>query len=476
MSTLHAAPEASVYSPVDLATQSPRDPIYSAMLILATDVMGLSLTLWAFLRCIAIERSGSSAGFPSWVLLLLFVATLWLFGAYPGVSVHPVEEIKRISLANLSAYLFVFVFLALRHARAASLAICLLACVASSIAAIWMRVLARHIGSRFAWWGYPVVMFGTSTAGFSLLQILKSQPHLGMRPVAVIGDRQSDGIPACTLEDLRPIARSGVRHAILAAQGLPALEFNRTMDRLTSEFPNVILIPDNHFLWKTGAQIRDVMGVPGLMVRNNLLDRRCQMIKRVLDLSLTSLLLICLLPGMVLIAIMIVAESGFPVFYLQNRLGRHGRSFSMYKFRTMRPNAAEILKQHLSKDLKLQKEWAEKFKLRQDPRVTRVGKVLRQASLDELPQLWNVLRGDMSIVGPRPIVTAEIALYREAYSLYSKTLPGLTGLWQVSGRSRTTYAERVAYDSFYVRNWSVWMDIYLLGRTIAAVLSGDGAY
>ena len=473
---MNAASSASVYIPVNLDTQSVRDPFYSAMVVFGADVLGLILVLWLFLRSIAVGVSASPEKFPLWVLLFLFVAMLWLFGAYPGVSVHPVDEIKRISLANVSSFLCILVLIALHKSAATSEAICVVACIGSSIAMIWMRVLARQIGSRFAWWGYPVVMFGTSPAGFSLMQILKRKPNLGMRPVAIIGDIELDGMPLCALEDLRRIALSGVRHAIFATEGLPSVQFNSMMDRLTSEFPNVILIPDNHLLWKTGAQIRDLMGVPGLVVRNNLLDRGCQMVKRLLDLAITSLLLVLLLPCMGLIALMIVAESGFPVFYFQNRLGRNGRSFPMYKFRTMRPNSAEILERHLALDLNLQKEWAENFKLRRDPRVTRVGKMLRKTSLDELPQLWNVLLGDMSIVGPRPIVHAEIALYREAYSLYSKTLPGLTGLWQVSGRSRTTYAERVAYDSFYVRNWSVWMDIYLLGRTIAAVISGDGAY
>jgi len=139
-------------------------------------------------------------------------------------------------------------------------------------------------------------------------------------------------------------------------------------------------------------------------------------------------------------------------------------------------NAAKVLDLTLASDPELRKDWMANHKLRNDPRITRVGKILRRSSLDELPQLWNVIKGEMSLVGPRPIVHDEIAKYKEAYTWYAKTTPGVTGLWQVSGRSRTTYPERVAYDTFYVRNWSIWLDIYLLAKTVTVIFSGDGAY
>jgi lipopolysaccharide/colanic/teichoic acid biosynthesis glycosyltransferase len=121
------------------------------------------------------------------------------------------------------------------------------------------------------------------------------------------------------------------------------------------------------------------------------------------------------------------------------------------------------------------KEWTENQKLKEDPRITRVGRVLRKTSLDELPQFWNILKGDMSIVGPRPIIHEEVMKYRDSYSLYVKTTPGLTGIWQVSGRNKTTYEERVACDAFYVRNWSVWLDVCVMAKTVLVILTGDGA-
>jgi lipopolysaccharide/colanic/teichoic acid biosynthesis glycosyltransferase len=139
-------------------------------------------------------------------------------------------------------------------------------------------------------------------------------------------------------------------------------------------------------------------------------------------------------------------------------------------------NADEMLEHCLQTDPALHAEWVAQHKLKSDPRVTKIGKFLRQTSLDELPQIWNVIRGEMSLVGPRPIVRHEIEKYAEEFDLYQKVRPGITGLWQVSGRSETTYEQRVAMDVHYVRNWSVWLDVYLLARTVGVVLRKQGAY
>ena len=157
-------------------------------------------------------------------------------------------------------------------------------------------------------------------------------------------------------------------------------------------------------------------------------------------------------------------------------IGRHGREFTAWKFRTMRKESDRLLKEYLAAHPEARIEWARTQKLVNDPRITRVGRLLRRASLDELPQLWNIFLGQMSLVGPRPIVASEVANYGESFTYYCRVSPGLTGLWQVSGRNHTTYPERVGYDEYYVCNWSVWMDIYILLRTIKVVLTGEGAY
>jgi Undecaprenyl-phosphate galactose phosphotransferase WbaP len=183
-----------------------------------------------------------------------------------------------------------------------------------------------------------------------------------------------------------------------------------------------------------------------------------------------------LLPILLIIALALKLESRGPAFYRQNRLGRGGRAFRLWKFRTMVPEADRILREYIENHPECAREWERERKLKSDPRVTCIGRILRKTSLDELPQLWNVIRGEMSLVGPRPIVRDEIPKYGEGFPLYKQVLPGITGLWQVSGRNDTSYLDRVALDSYYVRNWSPWFDIYVLARTVRAVLVGAGAY
>lgn len=197
--------------------------------------------------------------------------------------------------------------------------------------------------------------------------------------------------------------------------------------------------------------------------------------KRGFDL-LCSLLLTLVFAPIVLCIVLAVRRSGGPVFFPHERVGLNGRSFRCYKFRTMVPNAEERLKELLNSDAALAAEWQEIRKLRDDPRITPIGRFLRKTSLDELPQIWNVLRGDMSLVGPRPIVRDELRLYGRNLGTYLGSKPGLTGLWQVTGRNDTCYRRRVAMDVYYSRNKSLLLDLSILLKTVRVVLTGSGAY
>jgi exopolysaccharide production protein ExoY len=197
--------------------------------------------------------------------------------------------------------------------------------------------------------------------------------------------------------------------------------------------------------------------------------------KRSLDVSVAATALFLLLPLLLLIALMVWAGDRKPPIYRHMRLGRDGRRFGCLKFRSMVTDGEAVLAAHLSANPRARAEWAETHKLTDDPRVTAIGQVLRKTSLDELPQLWNVLRGEMSLVGPRPIVPAEVARYGRAFATCFAVPPGVTGLWQVSGRSDTTYAERVALDLDYATRWSLRRDLVIMLRTIPAVLAQRGS-
>ncbi len=199
--------------------------------------------------------------------------------------------------------------------------------------------------------------------------------------------------------------------------------------------------------------------------------------KRIFDLIVTCALLIpALIVGAVIAAAVAADSPGAPVFFSQIRVGKGGRRFRLWKFRSMPRNAETALERRLREHPESLAEWDRSHKLKNDPRVTRLGRVLRRSSLDELPQLWNVLRGEMSLVGPRPIVEAEIPKYGDAFAIYAQVRPGLTGLWQVSGRSNTSYPARVALDAAYVRRHWVRTDFVVLLKTIPAVIRGHGAY
>lgn len=197
--------------------------------------------------------------------------------------------------------------------------------------------------------------------------------------------------------------------------------------------------------------------------------------KRVIDVVGAIVLAAVLLP-LILPIIVAMGISGEGILYRHRRVGQNGRIFKCYKFRTMVPNADKVLQDFLDRDSALKAEWLQDHKLRDDPRITFVGRFLRRTSLDELPQVWNVLKGEMSLVGPRPVVKEELLRYGRNVSAYLSVKPGITGLWQVSGRNDMDYRRRVAIDVYYVRNRTVLLDFYILLKTTGVVLSGSGAY
>ena len=203
---------------------------------------------------------------------------------------------------------------------------------------------------------------------------------------------------------------------------------------------------------------------------------RYRFVKRGLDISCIVLSIPVLLPLLGLVSAIVHFNSAGPVFFSHRRICRNGSFFSMWKFRTMCVNSAEVLAQHLATHPMARREWNRTHKLKLDPRVTPVGLFLRRYSLDELPQVWNVLTGRMSLVGPRPIEAAEVEKYGDFFHYYCRVTPGVTGLWQISGRSELTYDARVKLDCDYVEHWTLWRDVAILGSTVKSVVNQDGAY
>lgn len=417
---------------------------------------------------------------PAFLLLLGAYAAV---GLYDLVGVGPAEELRRVVVTTTLFFIALAgaTFL-VRGAELYSRQVFLTTWMGICIAVPLGRAWSRRLFCRMAWWGIPVVVVGAGRTGTLVVATLRRWPWLGLRPVALVDDApvaaQQEGLPVFTGIDhgAARAAVAGVRHAVLSIPGLPSERLGPLLDRLAEEFRHVWIAPALPGMPGLVATTREFAQVLVLEVQANLLRPDARFTKRLLDLLLVMAglpIAACFTAAM---AVLIPLTSHGPVFYGQTRIGRDGRHFTAWKFRTMVRDADAILARHLLDHPELRAEWERDHKLRNDPRVTWTGRFLRKTSLDELPQLWNILVGEMSLVGPRPIVDAEVPRYGEKFALYRKVRPGLTGLWQVSGRNDTTYEERVILDTYYVRNWSVWLDIHIILRTVRVVLLGSGAY
>ena len=419
-----------------------------------------------------------------WPILGVFLLAYAAAGLYPAVGLSPVDELRRICLSTTFTHLVLGAGLFLTgESETYSRGVFLITWVLSLVLVLLGRLLVRQVFAQYPWWGYQVLILGAGRTGELVIQTLKNQPSFGLKPVAVLDDDRDRRDTLCGVPILGPLSiaprlarKHDIHYAIVAMPGVQREKLLRVLERYGRTFPHLMMIPDLFGVASLWVSSKDLGGILGLEIRQQLLLPGPRLIKALLDLSLTLVLGLMLLPLLTTIAVLVKLDSSGPIFYGQPRLGQNSVPFVAWKFRSMVPQADQVLERYLEANPTLQAQWERDQKLRYDPRITRIGRFLRRTSLDELPQLWNVLRGEMSLVGPRPIIKEEIFRYADKYSLYTKVLPGLTGLWQVSGRNNVSYEERVNLDAYYVRNWSVWLDIYILLRTVWVVVIGDGAY
>ncbi len=390
-------------------------------------------------------------------------------GLYPGLGMHPAVELRRLLTAVSVTFLPYVIAGALSDSPLLPLSL-LIGAWAGSIALVGLfRWLNRQLWGSKSWWGRRVVVVGDHPWRQQVSAWLRRDPSHGMKPVGEMGPadvaaKHAERFDAATAVLAVSATQTPAERASLVAQ------LSRRFRTLIMIEPEVAALTG--LMW---TRQHDCGGFAGLQVTNNLHRGDMLMIKRALDVGLCTLLLIGLAPLCLAIVLAIKLTSRGPLFYGHERIGRGGVRFRAWKFRSMVVDADRRLAEHLASNPEAAAEWKATHKLLKDPRITWIGGLLRKTSLDELPQLWNILRGDMSLVGPRPIVDAEITKYASTYESYLRVRPGLTGLWQVSGRNLTTYELRVHLDGFYVRNWSVWLDLYILARTVKTVVTCDGA-
>ncbi len=415
---------------------------------------------------------------------LLILPLVYCFeGLYPGYGLTAVERLRRrvYTVCMVFALLIGWDYVVIKADPSRGVLL-LTFCFAVVLGPVFEAVIRKVLHAAGAW-GAPVVILGAAKTGDLVTRVLKREPELGFVPIAVFDDdpdtwtRDVAGVPV-----LGPLSRAKTlskvcRTALIAMPGMPAKKSAHLCHRLP--YPRVISIPDLVGLSSLWVSTRDLGGVIGLEVKKNLFPRHNWLLKRLFDYLLGVPMFIASLPLLLVFGIWIkLVSPGGPVFFRQPRVGFGGRTIRVWKLRTMYPDADQRLAACLEKDPKQFEQWKRFCKLKDDPRVLPgIGRLLRRTSLDELPQLWNVLVGEMSLVGPRPFPHYHLARFTPQFrTIRRSVLPGLTGQWQVSGRSDGDVGVQEILDTYYIRNWSPWLDIYLLARTIGAVVMGRGAY
>ena len=347
------------------------------------------------------------------------------------------------------------------------------------------RFIIGKILSKAGYLNIPVLLVGAGKTAELVKKSIDRMPIATYKIIGYVDDKPKSSAIAKEYPCLgvfsdveRVIKDTGVQTVLICAPGLESKKLVSLINRLQLLVKRVAFVPELFGLPASNITARGMMEEQAVVLRvqNNLARKSNRIMKRIFDIVATVCGGILILPILAIVAVLIYLDSPGPIVFGHKRVGQDGKEFPCYKFRSMVPNAQEALETYLKENPAAREEWERDFKLKDDPRVTRIGKFLRKTSLDELPQLWNVLIGDMSLVGPRPIVRDEIVKYGDYINDFYLVPPGITGVWQVSGRSDTTYEERVLMDSWYVHNWSVWIDIVYLLKTVLAVVKSKGAY
>lgn len=435
--------------------------------------------------------------FPVALVFICVNAALDLYHGnwmYPSSPLSPVEEFRRLCISSLLTHAGAIAYIAFAYQSMEgriSRAVCIYACILTSVGAQSFRNWMRFAMKRLNIGQIPVVLAGGGEAAHLFAATLDGDPYSGIRIVGYFAGTERIGRKrrrrAWNERDFqdRKIAYLGTFRDIIPQSKKRDIKmlvtcqddrmFRAQLDEFASWFTYVIYLPAARAFPIFGARAVSFDGIGGLEMVNQGRMKVKRFQKRVVDCMLALVAFLAFLPAFIVIPVLIKLTSRGPVFYRHKRLGRNGREFRIWKFRSMYIDADQRLKSILADSPEAAKEWELSFKLSHDPRVTPLGRFLRKTSLDELPQLFNVFSGEMALIGPRPIINEEVGYYGGSYRVFSSVRPGITGLWQVSGRSDTGYERRVALDTYYVLNWSPWLDVWILLRTAFAVLFMRGA-
>ncbi len=446
----------------------------------AAGAIAVSLGIYVATRIDNVSSLGSGWSQPLAYAMLIWPAVAMAAGLYPGYGLPSHKKLSRSVRASLAAAVAVgFLALLMPTVFGLSARVFLVTVPAAAVLAPLFRLLTQKALQRLRLWGRPVVVLGTELAAARVTRHLLAHPDIGLHPMAVFGsgsDWTVSGAPVLgRLEDAWAyMEQHDIRHTIISAKAAKEVAFDSVLLRPGNRVKYAQYLPDLGGL-PTNSVVAAPLGTTlALEVRNQLAFGTNRAIKRATDFAGATLLLALFGLPLLVIAALIRLDSRGPALYVSPRIGRFGRPFGCIKFRTMHQDADNRLQALLTDHPGLRAEYSTYHKLESDPRVTRVGRVLRRLSLDELPQLLNVLLGQMSLVGPRPYMVRELGLMGSEKDLIFLARPGMTGYWQTEARNDVSFEERQSMEAHYVRNWSIWWDIDILLRTPSAMIGKTG--
>lgn len=455
-----------------------------------TDVFSLSISFGCaiLLRKLADDLLNRPlepiAGYGYLILLniLIIIFIFALMGLYRGSGIVAVIELRRITLAVITAYIILtFSTYIIGEGSHLSRIIFILSLLFCLVFIPFFRFVLYNRFSRFRTWGVKVVVIASQKELQDITQRLLKIQRLGFNPEILLqtagGAKEENGITAIPVkryspEECRKIKAEGITIAFYTSENLS--ENDPVLAEISQIFPTIYYVLPESNLSSLWLESCDLSGRPALKVRYHLLEKLPNICKQIIEVCASIFLLLILLPLYFLIIIALLIENKGPVFFTQIRLGQNAKPFNLIKFRTMDKDAEQVLEKYLVKNPSARAEYEQYHKLDKDPRITPVGSLLRKFSLDELPQMVNVVKGDMNLIGPRAYMISELDLNDEVTRAILRVKPGLTGWWQVTERNYATFKERQKLDLYYIDNWSLWMDYYILIKTIWILISGSG--
>jgi len=466
-------------------------PWLVSIILFVSDLISISLSFFAayLLRGALIPSLGGNVNFKTLapILYFLYIVILGLFvayGFYPGSKKSGVIELQQtillvsVSFVIIGLAIYIFGF-GSQISRFVFISAWIISCIIISL----FRLFIHNRGSLYSWWGQPIVVIGKEKDVTKIISRFRHARRFALKPViALLLDEDYisgyiDGIPAFSNSGIlqQEIRGYGITLAVFVTN---TNEINRKQKKqiyeLSLSFPDLIYVMGESTLSSLSMKPLDLAGSPAIQVKYNLLNNWSRLMKRFADLVICLLSIIITLPFFLLLAAFIYLDSPGPVIFVQKRIGKDKKYFNLYKFRTMVTNADEKLLELLKNDETIRNEYKKYHKIHNDPRVTRMGRFLRKTSLDEFPQIWNVVRGEMSLVGPRAYLPNELDEMGDFTSLIVRVSPGLTGWWQVMGRHDVSFQQRLKMDEYYIINFSLWMDLYIMVKTVWIIISGQG--